>query len=231
MKHRVIIEVPLIGVNEKGEIKSNIFVIQPPCFYCGEPISENGGGYFNLSGAYNIKFWGYTRDTQKPILGDRIDSHGNYVRGKYVIKIPYCPHHIQPIRALTLIDYIAAISGMLVGISLTEVYGREFFSGTFLFLAFILLPVLMGALFFGIGTGIKSLLPKLSPKFKDFAFRNGHYGICSHGVRVDGGKEITGPVNYWLKLGFCYPEGAQRFLESYPNAQVIKGKRFLARAS
>lgn len=156
-----------------------------------------------------------------------MDSHGNLVKGRFIVKVPYCADHIKPVRTFTLIDSLAVIAGALLGIGLTFFLVSDFFSGTPLILAYILIPLFAASLFFAVGVGIKSLLPKLSPKLKDYASHKGHYGICSHGVRVDGGEEMKGPITYWLKLAFCQPEMAKRFLAAAPKAQVVRGKRFL----
>lgn len=227
MKHRVKIEVPLSGVNDEGEIQPDTFTIQPPCFYCGKPIASDDNGYFDLHGNYKIKFWGVIQDSHKPKLGDVIDIHGNFVKGKFTIRIPYCPEHIKPVRTFTLIDSLAVITGTLLGISLVAFFGGNFLSDAPLILAFILLPLLLAGLFYGIGTGIKSILPRLSPKLRDYASHKGHYGICSHGVRVEGGRKMEGPITYWLQLAFCSAEGARRFLGNNPGAEVISGKRFI----
>ena len=227
MKHRVSIEVPLSGVNDDGKIQKDTFTIQPPCFYCGQPTASVNHGFFHVKEDYQIKFWGRVQDSNKPRLGNVIDTHGNLVKGQYAVKIPYCAEHIKPVRTFTLIDSLTVLFGTLLGITVTAFWGRNFLTGTPLILAFILLPLLAAGLFFCIGLGIKSLLPKISPKLKDYASHKGHYGICSHGVRVDGGKEMEGPVTYWLTLAFCQPEGAQRFLAENPKAVVVRGKRFL----
>lgn len=227
MKHRVNIEVPLSGINDKYDIQPDTFTIKPPCFYCGKPISSTNDGYFNLRGDYKIKFWGLVQDTHKPRLGNVIDAHGNLVKGKYTLRIPYCSEHIKPVRTFTMIDSLSVISGTLLGIGWVALFGRKFLSSTPLILAFILIPILLAGLFYSLGTGIKSILPKLLPKLKDYASHKRHYGICSHGVRVDGGMEMEEPITYWLKLAFCQPEGALRFLAAVPEAKVVRGKRFL----
>ncbi len=227
MKHRILIEVPLSGINDQGEIQADTFTIPPPCFYCGKPIATTDGGYFNLKGDYQIKFWGFVQDTHQPRLGNVIDPHGNLVKGYYTIKVPYCAEHIEPVKAFTVIDILTVLCGILLGVGWTAIFGRELLSGTPLILAFIFLPVLLAALFYAAGLGIKALLPKLVTKLKDHAVFKGHYGICSHGVRVDGGEEMEGPITYWLKLTFCQPEGAKRFLAEVPEAKVLRGKRFL----
>lgn len=231
MKHRVKIEVPLSGLNDSGEIQTDTFTIQPPCFYCQKPLASHGNGFFEIEEDYPIKFWGYVQDTHKPRLGNMIDRYGNVVRGKYIIRIPYCPDHIKPVRTFTVIDTLSILFGLGLGIALTALFGSELLHGTSLVLAFILVPLITAGLTFSIGAGIKSILPRVSPKLKDYASHKGHYGICSHGVRVRGGQEMTGPITYWLELAFCSPEGAERFLASNPSARVTQGERFLANSS
>ena len=227
MKHRVKIEVPLSGISDNGEIQKDQFTIQPPCFYCEKPVSSDGGGFFELVENYPIKFWGYIQDTQKPRLGNMFDTHGNLVRGEYSIKIPYCPEHIKPVRTYTTIDLLAVIAGLSLGIYLTLFLMSEALDGSNLVLTVILTSLASIGVFYAIGTGIKSILPKISPRLADYASHKGHYGICSHGVRVDGGQEMQGPITYWLELAFCNPDGARRFIASNPSARVIQGRRFL----
>ena len=227
MKHRVKIEVPLSGMSAEGEIITDTFTIQPPCFYCGKPIAPDHDGYFDLKDVYPIKFWGYTQESHKPRLGHVIDAHGNIVRGSFRVKIPYCPDHIKPVRTFTIIDILAISSGTLLGLVLTAIFGVDRLSSTPLVLAFILIPLAAAGLFYVMGTAIKRVIPKLCPRLKDYASHKGHYGICSHGVRVDGGQPMQGPMTYWLQLAFCSPASAERFIASNPTAKVIQGNRYL----
>jgi hypothetical protein len=68
---------------------------------------------FDLNGSDQFKFWGGLRNTHKPKLWNLNDSHGNFVKGKFTLRIPYCPSHIKPVKTFTLIDTLAIISGTI----------------------------------------------------------------------------------------------------------------------
>jgi hypothetical protein len=224
MKNRVRIEVPLSGMDADGNVDQDVLIVQPPCIYCGDPVNKEAQHYFTLEGEYKIKFWGLARDTHKPMLGDVFDIHGNFVKNKYILRIPYCPKHIGPVKTFTLIDMLTISIGMVLGLAAIAYLGAVDILNDYLFILSFLIPFFLAGLFYLIGYGIKAVLIRNHTKYRDYPLKPGHYGICAHGVHVEGGKPMEGPINYYLHLAFCNIETAKRFLKSIPQAEILQGK-------
>jgi len=222
MKQRVTIELPLSGMTPRGVVKTDTFKVKPPCFYCGSPVAESGDHIYHLTGDYKIQRWGLKRDTVKPILGDLIDRHGNMIKGHYAIHLPYCTKHIQPIKTFKIINIMSIILGAAFGLGLTAFLSSYGMLGGFVYLSLVTSPFFFAVVFYWMGAAIKALLVRVNAKLQDYPLRNGHYGICTHGVRVDGGKPMQGPITYYLKVACCNLERAIRLQESIPQAKIIE---------
>ena len=224
MKKRVKVEVPLSGLGADGSVKTDQFKVNPPCIYCGAPVDPSQRHYYQHQGTYQIKFWGKARHSGRPMLGDVIDIHANKIRGKYKFSLPYCPQHIKPIKTFKLIEVLLVLIGALLGLGAALLMYQNGIRNGLLVITLIAAPLLLGGLFFWLGSVIKTLLKKSNPELKDYPVKNGHYGVCTHGVRVDGGKPMKGPIRYYLELAFCSPEVARRFLADVPEAEVVEGQ-------
>ena len=226
MRKRVKVEVPLSGLGTDGSVRTDTFVVEPPCIYCGKPVDSSQKHYYHHEGTYQIKFWGRARQSGSPMLGDVIDIHANKTRGKYRISLPYCRQHIKPITTFKVIEVLLILIGVSLGLWAAVLLFQNGARDGMLIFSLIAAPLLLGWLFYSLGSIIKTLMKKSNPRLKDYPVKDGHYGVCSHGVRIDGGTPMKGPIRYNLKLAFCSPEVAQRFLADVPEAEVIEGKAF-----
>ena len=224
MRKRVKVEIPLSGLSANGSVTTDEFKVNPPCIYCGAPVDPSQKHYYQHQGTYQIKFWGKARDSGTPMLGDVIDIHANKTRAKYKVRLPYCPQHIKPIKTFKIIDVLLILIGVLLGLGAALLMYQVGIRDGLLIITFITAPFLLGGLFYWLGSVIKTLLKKSNPGLRDYPVKDGHYGVCTHGVRVDGGKPMKGPIRYYLELAFCSPEVARRFLEDVPDAEVIEGR-------
>lgn len=226
MKNRVKVEVPLSGLGADGSVQTDTFTVEPPCIYCGEPVDPSQKHFYHHEGTYQIKFWGRARHSGLPLLGDVVDIHVNKTRGKYRVSLPYCPRHIKPITSFKIIEFLLVLIGVGLGFGSALLLYQNGTRGGLLILTIIAAPLLLGWLFYALTSTLKSLLKKSNPRLKDYPVKDGHYGVCTHGVRVEGGQPMKGPIRYFLKVAFCSPEVAERFLADVPQAEVIDGREF-----
>ena len=228
MKHRVTVEIPLSGASFGGFVLTDTFTVPPPCFYCGAEVAEDNDYHFTKEGEYQIQYWGRGRKFGSPMLGDVVDGEGNKLKGKYQLKIPYCPDHLKPAKFVRIVDITTFILGIALGLGVAfwayQTGSRE---GEFL-IFLIGGPFVMVSVLRLIGMGIKALIAKAQPKYKDYALGSGHYGIEDFGVTIHGGASMVGPITYTLSLGFCDPGAARRFIEANPRARVTKGEKLLS---
>lgn len=226
MKKRVKVEVPLSGLGADGSVITDKFKVNPPCIYCGEPVASSQKHNYLHEGTYQIKFWGRARHSGLPLLGDVVDIHANKTKGNYKISLPYCRKHIKPIKSFKIIEVLLVLIGAGLGLWAAMLAYQIGIRDGLLVLIVIAVPSLFGWLFYALGSAIKSVLKKSDPKLKDYPVKDGHYGVCTHGVRVDGGKPMKGPIRYYLQLAFCNPEVAGRFLADVPQAEVVEGRAY-----
>jgi len=230
MKNRIKVEVPLSG-SMNGFVVKDSLTVSPPCFYCGKPVDTDSDYYYTYEDEYQIKYWGRGRKFGSPMLGDVVDPEGKKLKGKYILKLPYCPEHVRPVKAFKTIDTASFYIGLILGAVLTFYAYREGIEGGGLLAILIGAPLLSVGVLYFIGVGIKAFITIIKPELKDYALRLGHFGIQQYGVRIDGGKPMVGPITYTLTLAFSDPKCAHRFLESNPHAKVTKGKALLAEES
>lgn len=229
MRKRVKVEVPLSGLDPDGSVTTDNFIVNPPCIYCGDPVDPSQKHYYQHEGTYQIKFWGRARHSGTPMLGDVVDIHVNKTRGKYQVDLPYCPRHIKPISTFKIIEILLVLIGAALGFGAALLLYQNGIGDGLLMITLIIAPLLVGGLFYALSSAAKYLLKKSNPMLEDYPVKDGHYGVCTHGVRVDGGKPMKGPIRYYLELAFCSPEVAQRFLADVPEAEVVEGQAFFGK--
>ena len=217
MKTNVAIEIP---ISNGKHIK-----LPGPCTYCGEPAAE--GGKKKWTTPYQLKHWGVSRKFGNMQLWDSKGADGVARKGQVTVHAPYCPEHLEGVKLFTMVLAIGtigvAIGGIILGIVTSE-------SETFLMRAFMIgVSMVMGAsIGFILAWLINKLIALVTPAFRDFpALGNGHWGLSTDNIRVDGGEFGVGPVRYYLTLNFLNIESAQRFLAAYPEAVVVKGEELL----
>jgi hypothetical protein len=227
MRNRIVVKIPLSG-SVGGFIVKDTLTVQPPCFYCGSPVDTDDEYYYTYEGDYQIKYWGRGRKFGSPMLGDVVDKEGKPLKGKYVLKFPYCSQHIRPVKFFKFIDTISFIIGLILAAALLIFLAiNEGLEGGELLLLIITIPIFLVSLCYFLGVGVKALVTLIKPEWKDYSLRLGHYGVQLYSVTTNGGSQMVGPITYTLTLAFSNPEGARRFIKENPQAKVTKGAKLL----
>lgn len=157
MSKKITIQVPLAGALFGGHTMDEMFTAPPPCFYCGAPVDTHSEHHFIQKGQYQIQYWGRGRKFGSPMLGDVVDSKGAKLKGKYTIKLPYCPEHIAPVKAFAIINIVGFVLGIGGGLGMTAlVYFKEGLEGGELLLLLCGLPFFFVSFFMVLGLGIKA---------------------------------------------------------------------------
>lgn len=220
MKTKVAIKVP---VKSRNHIK-----LPGPCTYCGEPAAEGGRKKWKKS--YKLMHWGVGRKYGVTQLWETKDADGVARKGNVTVHAPYCDQHLEDVPLFFTIIVVSvivlAIAGLIFGIHIAgQEEGETFLFKLFMVGVFIFIGIFAGTM---LALVINKLIALFTPAFRDLpTLGNGHWGLSIEDIKVDGGEHGVGPVEYFLRIDFLNIESAQRFLEAYPEAEVVKGKELL----
>ena len=207
MKANIEIEVPL-------EKKQSSFAIPEPCTYCGQEVAKTSK-LWELNIPYNYM--------------------GQQESGSVTLQAPYCrKHENTPLLPFWLVVLSSVVGGGL-GFYLSSFLADSIFdltslSKSGLWMVKVGVWLSGGGMLLLFAWGSHKLLTLLIPAWRDIPLSfsgGGNWGLQIAGVRVDGDAKGDGLVSYFLPIKFVNVESAQRFLEAYPSARVVKGKELL----